>query len=75
MSYPLPNPSSLPSHYSTYKSGNYFFMDSESFEEKMVSAAQIEETKKWISEGMEVDLIYFISLNSKIPIVCNIKPN
>jgi len=34
-------------------------MDSESFEEKMVSAAQIEETKKWISEGMEVDLIYF----------------
>lgn len=59
MSYPLPNPSSLPSHYSTYKSGNYFFMDSESFEEKMVSAAQIEETKKWISEGMEVDLIYF----------------
>ena len=25
----------------------------------MVSAAQIEETKKWISEGMEVDLIYF----------------
>ena len=34
-------------------------MDNESFEEKMVSAAQIEDTKKWITEGMEVDLIYF----------------
>lgn len=41
------------------KSGNYFFMDNESFEEVMINAAQIEDTKKWISEGMELDLIYF----------------
>ena len=34
-------------------------MDSESFEEVMVESKMIEEQKKWISEGMECDLIYF----------------
>jgi elongation factor P len=41
------------------KNGNYFFMDNESFEEVMITSAQIEDQKKWISEGMELDLIYF----------------
>mmetsp|Transcript_22150 Transcript_22150/g.36001 ORF Transcript_22150/g.36001 Transcript_22150/m.36001 type:complete len:224 (-) Transcript_22150:139-810(-) len=49
-----------PSQY-TYEdeSGNYFFMDSETFEEVMVEAKSIEDQKKWINEGMECDLIYF----------------
>ncbi|KAL7439464.1 hypothetical protein ACHAXH_004567 [Discostella pseudostelligera] len=49
-----------PSQY-TYEddAGNYYFMDSESFEEVMVESKMIEEQKKWISEGMECDLIYF----------------
>jgi len=34
-------------------------MDSETFEEVMVESKQIEDQKKWISEGMECDLIYF----------------
>jgi elongation factor P len=34
-------------------------MDNESFEEVMITSAQIEDQKKWISEGMELDLIYF----------------
>jgi len=34
-------------------------MDNESFEEVMVTAAQVEDQKKWISEGMELDLIFF----------------
>eukprot|EP00584_Thalassiosira_punctigera_P008316 CAMPEP_0172526098 /NCGR_PEP_ID=MMETSP1067-20121228/1096_1 /TAXON_ID=265564 ORGANISM="Thalassiosira punctigera, Strain Tpunct2005C2" /NCGR_SAMPLE_ID=MMETSP1067 /ASSEMBLY_ACC=CAM_ASM_000444 /LENGTH=225 /DNA_ID=CAMNT_0013309535 /DNA_START=66 /DNA_END=743 /DNA_ORIENTATION=+ len=41
------------------ENGNYFFMDSETFEEVMVESASIEDQKKWISEGMECDLIYF----------------
>jgi len=41
------------------QAGNYYFMDSESFEEVMVESKMIEEQKKWISEGMECDLIYF----------------
>ncbi|KAL7514170.1 hypothetical protein ACHAXN_013272 [Cyclotella atomus] len=41
------------------ESGNYFFMDNESFEEVMITSSQIEDQKKWISEGMELDLIYF----------------
>ncbi|KAL7470681.1 hypothetical protein ACHAXS_010915 [Conticribra weissflogii] len=49
-----------PSQY-TYEddAGNYFFMDSESFEEIMVESKIIEDQKKWISEGMECDLIFF----------------
>lgn len=34
-------------------------MDSESFEEIMVESQIIEDQKKWISEGMECDLIFF----------------
>lgn len=34
-------------------------MDNESFDEVMVTAAQVEDQKKWISEGMELDLIFF----------------
>ena len=34
-------------------------MDSETFEEVMVESATIEEQKKWITEGMECNLIYF----------------
>merc|ERR1712087_651579 len=41
------------------ESGNYFFMDSETFEEIMVESAAIEDQKKWINEGMECNLIYF----------------
>eukprot|EP00804_Cyclotella_cryptica_P006710 CCRYP_008634-RB/>CCRYP_008634-RB protein AED:0.14 eAED:0.14 QI:160/1/1/1/0.5/0.33/3/1049/221 len=41
------------------ENGNYFFMDNESFEEVMIESAVIQDQKKWISEGMELDLIYF----------------
>ena len=34
-------------------------MDSSTFEEVMVESKTIEDQKKWILEGMEVDLIYF----------------
>ena len=34
-------------------------MDSQSFEEVMVESKIIEDQKKWIAEGMELDLIYF----------------
>ena len=44
---------------STQKSGNYYFMDMESFEEVMVESKNVEDQKDWISEGMELDLIYF----------------
>merc|ERR1719223_2725026 len=49
-----------PSQY-TYEdeAGNYFFMDSETFEEIMVESAKIEDQKKWILEGMECKLVYF----------------
>merc|ERR1719223_1040256 len=49
-----------PSQY-TYQdeAGNYFFMDSETFEEIMVESAKIEDQKKWILEGMECKLVYF----------------
>merc|ERR1719223_1197532 len=43
----------------TDDSDNFFFMDSETFEEVMVESSTIEEQKKWISEGMECDLVYF----------------
>jgi elongation factor P len=39
--------------------GNFFFMDSESFEEVMVEANLVEDAAKWIVEGMECNLIYF----------------
>mmetsp|Transcript_13202 Transcript_13202/g.32087 ORF Transcript_13202/g.32087 Transcript_13202/m.32087 type:complete len:227 (-) Transcript_13202:110-790(-) len=45
--------------YEDENSGNYFFMDSETFEEVMVESAMIEDQKKWISEGMECDLVWF----------------
>ena len=41
------------------ENGNYFFMDSESYEEVMVEKYLIEDVAKWITEGMEVKLIYF----------------
>ena len=41
------------------ESGNFFFMDSESFEEVMVEANLVEDVSKWIVEGMECNLIYF----------------
>ena len=49
-----------PSQY-TYEdeSGNYYFMDSESFEEVMVESKIVEDQKKWIAEGMECNLIFF----------------
>lgn len=41
------------------ENGNYFFMDSVSFEEVMVEAKLVEDTAKWIVEGMECNLIFF----------------
>jgi len=41
------------------ENGNYCFMDSETFEEVMVEAQSVQDQKKWISEGMECQLIYF----------------
>eukprot|EP00553_Chaetoceros_curvisetus_P008605 CAMPEP_0204616612 /NCGR_PEP_ID=MMETSP0717-20131115/3811_1 /ASSEMBLY_ACC=CAM_ASM_000666 /TAXON_ID=230516 /ORGANISM="Chaetoceros curvisetus" /LENGTH=228 /DNA_ID=CAMNT_0051629905 /DNA_START=199 /DNA_END=885 /DNA_ORIENTATION=+ len=41
------------------ESGNYFYMDSETFEEVMVEANLMEDVAKWIDEGMEVNLIFF----------------
>ncbi len=45
----------------TYKdeTGNFFFMDSETFEEIMVEASIMEDSAKWIVEGMECKLVYF----------------
>ncbi|KAI2505604.1 Elongation factor P [Fragilaria crotonensis] len=45
----------------TYKddNNNYFFMDSETFEEKAVNQQIVDDKEKWIAEGMEVNLIYF----------------
>ena len=49
-----------PSQYSyNDEDGNYFFMDSESFEVVMVESKIVEDQKKWIAEGMECDLIFF----------------
>jgi len=41
------------------ENGNFFFMNSESFEEVMVEKRLVEDVAKWITEGMEVKLIYF----------------
>lgn len=45
----------------TYKdeNNNFFFMDSESFEEKIVPFGIVDDKEKWIAEGMEVSLVYF----------------
>ena len=34
-------------------------MDSETFEEQAVNAQVLEDREKWITEGMEVNLVYF----------------
>jgi elongation factor P len=39
--------------------GNFFFMDSESFEEIMVEKKLVDDNAKWIVEGMECQLVYF----------------
>jgi len=41
------------------ENGNYWFMDMETFEEVMVESKSVEDQKKWISEGMECNLVYF----------------
>lgn len=41
------------------ESGNYFFMDSETFDELMVDSQVVKEQKKWITEGMECKLVFF----------------
>jgi len=41
------------------ENGNYYFMDSETFEEVAVGAKIVEEKKKWIAEGSENTLITF----------------
>ena len=58
------------------QSGNYFFMDSETFEEIMVNSQTVEDQKKWIVEGMECQLIVFkgevIEVNPPSPYVYEI---
>lgn len=39
--------------------GNFYFMDSDTFEEVMVEAKIVEGKEDWIAEGMEVNLISF----------------
>mmetsp|Transcript_340 Transcript_340/g.575 ORF Transcript_340/g.575 Transcript_340/m.575 type:complete len:227 (+) Transcript_340:191-871(+) len=39
--------------------GNFYFMDSESFEEVMVEAKLMEDVAKWVAEGMECSLVVF----------------
>ena len=43
----------------TDDNGNFFFMDNETFEEVMVGPKIMEDPKKWISEGMECQLVMF----------------
>ena len=56
--------------------GNFFFMDSESFEEVMVEKKLMEDNAKWIVEGMECQLVYFkgnvIEANAPSPYVYEI---
>ncbi len=58
------------------ENGNYYFMDSQSFEEVMVEAKVIEDSAKWIVEGMECNLVYFkgnvIEVNAPSPYVYEI---
>merc|ERR1712238_209958 len=39
--------------------GNYFFMDTTTFEEIMVESKVMEDVEKWMTEGMKVTLIEF----------------
>ena len=41
------------------ENGNYFFMDSETFEEIIVDSQLVKDNKQWIDEGMECQLVYF----------------
>eukprot|EP00543_Licmophora_paradoxa_P016687 CAMPEP_0202465804 /NCGR_PEP_ID=MMETSP1360-20130828/66787_1 /ASSEMBLY_ACC=CAM_ASM_000848 /TAXON_ID=515479 /ORGANISM="Licmophora paradoxa, Strain CCMP2313" /LENGTH=233 /DNA_ID=CAMNT_0049089713 /DNA_START=150 /DNA_END=851 /DNA_ORIENTATION=- len=41
------------------ENNNYFFMDSETFDEIIVGGNIVDEKAKWISEGMELTLVYF----------------
>jgi elongation factor P len=41
------------------ENGNYFFMDNETFEEVMVDAKVMEDCKKWITDGMQCNLVLF----------------
>ena len=41
------------------ETGNFYFMDSETFEEIMVEVKMMEDINKWIVEGMECSLVYF----------------
>ena len=45
----------------TYKdeNGNFFFMDSATFEEIAIPSKVMDEKEKWVSEGMEVNLVTF----------------
>lgn len=56
--------------------GNYFFMDSETFEEIMVEAPLVEGKQEWIAEGMEVQLVKFkeriIEVVVPNPMVCEV---
>ena len=58
------------------ENGNYFFMDSETFEEVAVDSKIMEEPKKWINEGMECNLVFFkgsvIECNTPNPYVYEI---
>jgi translation elongation factor P len=41
------------------EAGNFYFMDSDSFEEVMVESKLMEDVAKWIAEGMECSLVFF----------------
>lgn len=41
------------------ENGNYFFMDSVSYEEVMVESKIVEDVKQWIDEGMECNIVFF----------------
>mmetsp|Transcript_8385 Transcript_8385/g.12615 ORF Transcript_8385/g.12615 Transcript_8385/m.12615 type:complete len:223 (-) Transcript_8385:1043-1711(-) len=60
----------------TDDNNNYFFMNSETFEEVMVEANVMEDSSKWIVEGMECQLVYFkgsvIECNAPSPYVYEI---
>jgi elongation factor P len=45
----------------TYKdeNGNFFFMDSASFEEIVIPSQVVGDKEQWVSEGMEVNLVTF----------------
>ncbi|GMH61772.1 hypothetical protein TL16_g03333 [Triparma laevis f. inornata] len=44
----------------TYReNNNWFFMDSETFDEKMVSDSIVDDREDWIMEGMNVQLVEF----------------